>query len=403
MIIKGKLLVDAACAPEPGWIRMEGNRIAELGSNIPPEKPELGDDDCIICPGFIDAHLHLPQIRAVGCDGLDLLQWLDRVIYPAEMQWSDVEHARVDIITAYRRMVRAGTLGFAGYLTSHPTGPTCLIDSPAPYDLPAHLGQILMDRQAPDALTSKTLADLSPPAGSRINWSINPRFAVACNDEMLAQAANMAGGNVFIQTHLAESKAECELISKLFPDDPHYTGVYDRHGLLTGKSLLAHSIHLSDEEWELIARRESIVVHCPTANTFLSSGLFNLDSARDHGVSLALGSDIAAGPDIAMPRVGRAMIEVAKIRGMMQSASVHIPSPVEVWNLITHGNADALNWPDCGRLSEGSYADLLVLKPDIPCDEFLIGRLIYTWQNRYIKHRVIGGQLIENAELARAI
>jgi guanine deaminase len=170
--------------------------------------------------------------------------------------------------------------------------------------------------------------------------------------------------------------------------------VYDRHGLLTERTLLAHCVHLDDEQWSLIAERRSVVVHCPGANTFLGSGRFDLDAARAHGVRLALGSDVAAGCDLAMPRVGRAMIEVAKTRAMDGGAAVHVPAPAEVWELITQGNADALGFTDGGRLEAGAAADLLVLRLPFGPDEHLVGRLIHTWRDDYIAHRIVNGVLV---------
>ena len=128
---------------------------------------------------------------------------------------------------------------------------------------------------------------------------------------------------------------------------------------------------------------------------FLCSGMFDLDAARTHGVRLALGSDIAAGPDLAMPRVARAMIETAKARSMTRGGGrVHIPTPAEAWALITRGNAEALGFTDMGRLEPGGAADLLVLEPDLPIDRHLIGRLVYTWRDEYVTARVVYGRVV---------
>ena len=337
MILHGKLILDPREAPRPGWVRIEGERIAEIGEGKPAERPDAGDGGGYICPGFIDAHLHLPQIGAIGRDGLDLLQWLERVIYPA--------------------------------------------------------GQVLMDRNAPDDLLGHPLARLARSSRGRVTTSVNPRFAVSCTDRLLDRAGTRSSEGKIIQTHLAESIPECARVAELFPEDPHYTGVYDRHGLLTERTLLAHAVHLSEDEWRLITERDSVVVHCPTANTFLQSGLF--DAALAHGVRLALGSDIAAGPDLAMPRVGRAMIEVAKMRAMTVAPSASIPTPADVWQLITRGNADALGFTDAGRLEAGAAADLLMLAPVTDDDEHLIEHLIYTWSDEYVEGCVLNGTMID--------
>ncbi|MHC5024217.1 MAG: amidohydrolase family protein [Planctomycetota bacterium] len=393
MLIQGRLLSDPRQLPVAGWIRIDGERIAEIGAGDPPAPVDAGSSTSIICPGFVDAHLHLPQFDVVGCDGLDLLDWLDRVVYPAEIRWSDPAVADAAAADAYRRLLDAGTLAFAGYLTSHHHSLVAAIRAAHRLPLRAIVGQVLMDREAPAALFNREVARLARSERGRLDSSVNPRFAVSCTDQMLAEAARRAPADRFVQTHLAESIRECERVAALFPEAPHYAGVYDRHGLLTERTLLAHCLHLSDEEWALIARRRSVVVHCPPANTFLQSGLFDLARAARHGVRLALGSDVAAGPDIAMPRVARSMIEVAKHRRMTVDPEAAIPSPAEAWDLITRGNADALGLGDAGRLERGAAADLLVLDLPFEPDEHLIGRLLYTWRTGYIATRIVAGRV----------
>ena len=398
MILQGRLLINPNEIPGPGWARIEQDRIAELGDGDPPEPPAAGDRGSLICPGFIDAHLHLPQIDAIGCDGMDLLPWLAEVVFPAEERWQDTSFAQIQARTAYRRMVQAGTLGYAGYLTSHFDGVVAVMRAGHRLPLRAIVGQVLMDRHAPESLLHQRVARLARSERGRIALSVNPRFTIACSDELLEQAAARVTEGVFVQTHLAESHAECALAAKLFPQDPHATAVFDRHRLLTERTLLAHCVHLSDDEWRLIARRRAVVVHCPTANTFLRCGLFDLDAARSHGVRVALGSDVAAGPDLSMVRTARAMIEVAKLRAMGERPSAHVPRPAEVWDLITRDNADALGWSDSGRLEVGARADLLVLKTPLEVDDHLIGRLIYTWRDEYIDRVVLDGRLVDPRE-----
>jgi len=395
MILTGKLLLDPAQPPQPGWIRLEGQRIAEVGSGRSPGRTDLGDEGCLICPGFVDAHVHLSQAEIIGCDGLDLLDWLDRVVYPAEIQWTDPAFAETQAKRAYRLLLGAGTLGYAGYLTAHLHSVVAAIRAGYETPLRAVAGQPLMDRNAPPELLGRKTARLATSRRARLLASVTPRYALCCSEELLRRAGKLASGGAPIQTHLAESPRECELVRQLFPDAPHYTGVYDRFGLLTERTLLAHCIHLGDEEWRLIAQRDCVVVHCPTANTFLGSGLFDLDAARRHGVRLALGSDVAAGPDLAMPRVARAMIEVAKVRRMTVADRASVPTPAEAWHLITRGNAEALGWHDAGRLEAGAAADLLILRPPVAMDEHLIGRLIYNWRDDFIAHRILAGRLLD--------
>jgi guanine deaminase len=395
MLIRGQLLLDAGAKPTPGWLTIDDGRIAEVGTAKPPEKPVAGGPECLIAPGFIDGHLHFPQIDSVGYDRLELMEWLERVIYPAEMRWEDEDFAGSQIREAYRRLLRAGTLGYAAFLTSHFHGYAQCVR--AGHDLPLRgfVGQAMMDRNAPEGLLNQELTRIARSERSRVTASVNPRFAVACSDDMLKTAKRKMRDDSIVHTHLAESLREIERVRELFPDDANATAVFDRHGLLGPRTLLAHAIHLSKSEWELIAGRASVVVHCPGANVFLQSGVFDLRAAREHGVRIALGSDIAAGPDIAMPRVARAMIETAKMRRMTLDPHAIVPSPAEAWRMITRGNAEALGWDDAGRIEAGAAADLLILRPPATFDgdEHLIGRLIYGWDEAWIDSVIVNGNL----------
>jgi guanine deaminase len=394
MILAGILLDDHAATPTTGWIAVDSGVIVDRGDG-PPPPGAVGGEGTVITPGFIDAHLHLPQINSVGCDGLELLPWLERVIFPAESAWIDPEIARGHIDIAHRRLLRSGTVAYAGFLTSHATGVTAMAAATTPHPR-ALVGQVRMDRHAPDSLTHPGIV-ATPASTANCRWSINPRFAVSCSDGCLdtaADAARAAGERTFIQTHLAESRKECEFVRVLFPDDAHYTDVYDRFGLLTPHTLVAHGIHLAPEELEILSQRRAVVVHCPTANTFLAAGVFDLRSVREHGVRLALGTDIAGGPDVAMPRVARAMIDVAKLRRLTLDEHAFIPTPAEVWRLITRENAIAIGAEDLGSLDIGAAASVLLLRPDVPLDEHLYGRLLYNWNDDWIETMLLDGRAV---------
>jgi len=401
VLILGQLLLDPEQPPVPGWLVVADGRIVDLGhraDGAPPancgvDGPTIGDDELLVVPGFIDAHMHLPQIECVGCDGLDLLEWLDRIIFPAESGWHEMSVVRRHVDLAVRRLRAAGTLGAAAFASPVAAAMPPMLDALGGHGVRFVVGQALMDRHAPHALIDEPLWR---PTGARmpdVELSVNPRFAISCTDALLAEAAAFAAtlDRPLIHTHLAESLPECDRVGELFPDDPSYTAVYDRHGLLGDRTLLAHAVHLDDADWRLIAERNSTVVHCPQANLFLRSGLFDLRAARDHGVRVALGSDIAAGCDLAMPRVARSMIEVAKVRSMTvdPEAAASIPSPADAWRMITEGNADALGWVDGGRIAVGARAELLLLRLPFPIDDrHLVGRMIHGWENDWIFRRI---------------
>lgn len=413
MLLQGRLILDPATPPVPGWVRLERDRIAEVGEGALPAgvRPDAGGPNRVITPAFVDAHLHIPQFGAEGCDGLPLLEWLREVVFPAEA-WFGAGAARDITRRAVRSLVREGTLAFAGYLSSHAEASRDAMTILERSGLRAIVGRVQMDREAPASLTQEdrdrvALSPVPTPflsprgePGSRVRASLNPRFAIACTEELLAECGWCAKDrpDLFVQTHLCESLGEIARVRELFPDDPTYTHVYDRAGLLTQRTLLAHCVHLSGDELDLIRERGSVVVHCPTANTFLRSGHFDLTGARARGVRVALGSDVAGGPDHAMPRVARAMIEVAKARSFVAGdpSEVFIPTPADAWRMMTRDNALALGMEDAGEIRVGACADILVLRvPDDWHDEHILGRILYRWSHELIETRILRGVRVD--------
>lgn len=377
----------------------------------------------LICPGFIDAHTHWPQWDVVGYDGMPLLDWLEQIVFPAEGRWSDGAVVEYGSEKALRTMLAGGTTGCAAFLTSHAHAVSGALAALARYPVRSIIGRVLMDREAPPDLcfdcSDWTQADVGQPAlrasglTERVSLSINPRFAVSCSEQALTAAGRLAAeAQRFVHTHLAETLRECDRVRELFGTGLSYLEVYERFGLLGVRTLLAHALHLSEKDWALAKARNVVLVHCPTANVFLESGVFDWDAAIRHGVRTALGSDVAAGPDASMPRVARAVIETCKWRRRMAHVAGHrgdevwVPSAADVWRMITSGNADALGFNDAGRIEPGAAADLLLLHPGRAfsfdaSDSHLIARLLYNWTDDMIEHVILNGRLISRSELTR--
>lgn len=378
---------------EWGWVRLEGGTITQVGKGPAPAKPDLGDDDHCIFPGFLDAHVHLPQFDSIGVAGLELLDWLEQVIFPAEARWEDPAFASDMAERATASLISFGTTGFAAYGSVHSESVREAFASIAARGVRAWFGPALMDRHAPADLCRdadrqiEALASFEPMG--RVQPAVTPRFAVSCTPDLLAKAGALAcAKNWPIQTHLAETRAELELIREMFDEQP-YTEVYDQFGLLTPRSVLGHGIWLSEAERALLARRKSVVAHCPTANRFLEAGAMDRAGLSSAGVRLALGSDVAGGPDRSMVRVARAMIETARARGDIA------PTPAQAFRQITLGNAEALGWAKSGRLAPGCEADLVIIRPTIPLHEHPdpLGALLYAWDDRWIEQVIVAGSI----------
>ncbi|MDB4540317.1 amidohydrolase family protein [bacterium] len=400
LIIAGQLLKEIAggvCGLVPGVVVVQDEVITDIIEQVIPASADAGGEQALICPGFIDAHLHLPQFDIVGAHGLRLMNWLSEVTFPAEERWDDPCFAADMTRWAAQQLLASGTTAFAGYATVHHDATRAAMKCVESLGMKAAVGQVLMNRNANPALCRSTsqllqeaasLADAYPPDG-RVEFAVTPRFAIACTDDLLVGAGALAAEKrALIQTHLAETIPECQRVSELF-DGEGYVDVYRRARLLTKKSVLAHCIHMQADDMHALSETNSVAAHCPVANSFLGAGSMNRSQLQDCGVRLALGSDIGAGYERSMVRVARAMIETAAAIG------ADFPTAAEAWHRITAGNSDALGWPEVGRLRVGASADLLVVEPDIP---WLTSRvdplamLMFGWDDRWIRQTMVRGK-----------
>lgn len=386
-----------------GWLRTANNRILDLGEGDPPATPDLGSDGHILCPGFVDTHLHIPQFDSIGADGLPLLRWLDQVIFPAETRWADADFAGHMATRVAGRLLSVGTTAIAAYGTVHHAGSLAAMRALADVGLTGCFGQVLMDRspQAPPDLTrpaAQLIAEAArfAPIG-RLTPAITPRFAVCCTRELLAGAGRLAARtNWPVQTHLAETTDECDLVRRLF-DGESYVEVYRRTGLLTPRALLGHGIWLDNTDRRTLAAAGSIIAHCPTANLFLQSGRMDLAAHLRAGLTVSLGSDIAGGPDPCMVRVARAMIENVKQLRLNGLTDRRLPTPASAWWQITAGNAAAIGLTDTGTLRTDAAADLVLFKPGDAAWNAApdpMGALLYGWDERWIEQVIVNGAAV---------
>ena len=400
MIVAGQLLIDdgkGRCRIAPGHVRVDEELIAEVVEDGIPDEPDYGGPDALISPGFIDAHLHLPQFDMIGAHGLPLLRWLDEVTFPAEAKWEDPDYALEMMDRVLSQLLSVGTTGICAYATVHHESAKVALETATEWGMRGVIGQVLMDRQAPSELCRETaqllneasqLGNLFPSSG-RMAAAVTPRFAVACTEELLQGAASLSWEQTAtIQSHLAETENECEVVSDLF-DGRSYIEVYQDAGLLNERAVYGHGIHLDDIDRSTIAQHGAVVAHCPTANSFLQSGTMNRAALVRDDVRLAIGSDIGGGYERSMVRVARAMIESAA------TLSENIPCAATAWHAITAGNADALGWKDTGRLQVGAPADLVVIEPDIPWLDSPtdpLASLLFSWDDRWVTRTLLQGR-----------
>ncbi|MGE3963953.1 MAG: guanine deaminase [Planctomycetota bacterium] len=319
----------------------------------------------LIIPGFVDAHLHIPQVDIIGIESASLIDWLHDHVFAEEMANEDPAIARDRARRTFAQLLRNGTTACAAFSSRHTEATTIAFEEAEKAGVRAIIGKVLMDREAPAPLleeASSALADTERlihtwhgRAGGRLEVAVTPRFGVSCSDELLAGAGRLAARHdVPVQTHLSENKGELAVIARQFPHAPDYTSVYEHAGLVRPRCLLAHCIHLSDEELRRIAAASAAAVYCPDSNFFLHSGRFPLQRARAAGVTVALGSDVGAGTSFSL-------FAAMKMGNYMQTEQV---DPALLFYLATMGGAASLGWQDrIGNFAPGKCADFVVLDP----------------------------------------
>jgi guanine deaminase len=226
-------------------------------------------------------------------------------------------------------------------------------------------------------------------AGGRLSLSAIPRFALSCSPELLREVAEFALlHGLLVQTHLSENPEELEATRAAFPQSVDYLGVYEDHGLVGPRTIFAHCIHLSDDEWRRLRRSEAAVAHCPDSNFFLGSGCMALRRALDAGVRVGLGTDVGAGRTFSVRRVAAAAYDAALLRG----ESV---SPEELLWLATRGGALVLGRADVGCFAQGCWADLVAVELATTAHpERWVDALLFDHDAGPVRATMVAGQLL---------
>lgn len=319
----------------------------------------------LVVPGFVDTHIHYPQVDIVASYGKQLLEWLERYTFPAEQRFVDIEHARQTSEFFLDELLRNGTTTALVFGTVHEQSVDTFFESARKRKLRMICGKVMMDRNAPAALldTAISSGDQSQQlinrwhGTDRLGYAVTPRFAATSTPEQLTVAGKLLEQNptVHLHTHMAENADECDWVAGLFPESIDYLNVYERFGLVGRRSVFAHGIHLSDNAWKRLANSEAAIAHCPCSNLFIGSGLFDLRAAQKHRVKFGLGTDVGAGDSFS---ILRAVNEAYKIQQLQR----HTLTPEKAFYLATLGGARALDLQQhIGNFEIGKEADFLVI------------------------------------------
>jgi len=353
-----------------GGVLIRDGRIAAVGpaDDLRKSHPQASITDHgagLILPGFVDAHAHYPQTAIIASWGKRLIDWLNTYTFPEEMRFSDPAYARAIAARYFDLTLAAGTTTVASYCTIHPESVTAYFEEAEARGLRALAGKTCMDRDtAPPDLrdTAQSAYDDSKAllerwhGVERLSYVITPRFSpTSTPDQLKALGALWAEHpDCLMQTHLSEQTDEIAWVKSLYPTARDYLDTYEAHGLLGSGGVYGHAIHLERRERDRLNEVGAALIHCPTSNSFIGSGLFDMGLAGGT-IRVGLATDTGGGSSFSMLRTMASAYEVAQLRGR----ALH---PAELIWLATEGSARALRIADkVGRLEPGQEADLVVL------------------------------------------
>lgn len=397
-----------------GYLVYEDQDVLGVFSQLPAEHADAAVEDCgdkLIIPGFIDLHLHAPQFanRGLGLDK-ELLPWLETYTFPEESKYSDLTFAD----QAYRKFVTAlwrnGTTRSIVFATQHREATELLMDLMNKAGLGGYVGKVNMDRNCPPFYIEPTEVSLSETVRfieeTQDRWPlikpiITPRFVPTCTAELMQGLGDISRKyGVPVQSHLSENTGENAWVKELHPDIKDYASVYDTYGLFgQQKTVMAHCVHVTEDEIALMARNQVYVAHSPHSNNNLSSGLAPVRRMLEAGVPVGLASDVSGSHEIAMPRVMTAAAHVSKFRWLESGKTAQPLTTPELLYMATKGGGSFFG--KVGSFEAGYAMDALVIDDSSLADvnqrslEERLQRYIYCGDDRNITARYVAGRLLD--------
>ena len=347
------------------WLLIENGRI----TRAQPEAPDMSwtkEDHAgkLILPGFIDTHVHMPQLDVIASYGTELLDWLNTYTFPAETRYADPEHSRAGAGLFVGALLAHGTTAAVAFPTVHKTSVDALFGAAQTRGMRLIAGKVLQDRHSPDGLrddvarAERDCIDLIARwhGVERLAYAVTVRFAPTSTPEQLAMAGALcrADASLYMQTHVAENRAEVAWARALFPEARSYLDVYARAGLLHRRSVLAHGIWIDDADRDALRESGAQIAHSPSSNLFLGSGLFDWRAASASGAAVSLASDVGGGTSLSMLRTMADAYKVQAMAGKRLTAWCAL-------HAATLGSAQALGLAgEIGALEAGRMADVCI-------------------------------------------
>ncbi len=327
----------------------------------------------LIIPGLVDLHTHAPQypFRGLGMD-LELLEWLDTHTFPEESRYSDLDYAKRAYEIFVEDLRQSGATRSVIFGTIHTPATVLLMELLEAAGVKAYVGKVNMDQNCPDFLRE---ADAGASVKDTRDWLegtlgkfrnvapiLTPRFAPTCSGPLLEGLGELQREyGIPVQSHLSENLSEIAWVKELFPWSECYGEVYGHYGLFGGeaKTVMAHCVHSTDSEVELMRRKGVYVAHCPQSNVNLSSGIAPIRRYLEEGLLVGLGTDLSGGATMSMFRAMADAIGVSKLYWRLVDQEKKPLTMEEAFYLGTKGGGAFFG--RVGSFEEGYELDALVL------------------------------------------
>ncbi len=398
---------DALVALEDGALAIDDGKIAACDdfAAVQPLYPDAAirdlRDGCIF-PGFIDTHIHFPQVRIIGGLGYSLLDWLEQLTLPEEAKFVDVAYARTIAVEFVRNLAAHGTTT-ALVFGAHFAGATAaLFEASVRQGLRVVSGLVLSDRllrsdllQTPETAYRESRQLMESIRGNpRLGYAIIPRFALSASEAMLEVCQTLREENPAARftTHINENIREIAAVAQQFPWAADYLAVYEKFGLISDRSILAHDVHVTDSQLRRLADSGASVANCPCSNAALGSGIFPLRRHVERGVRVAVGTDVGGG-------IGFGLMKEALQAYLLQRVA---PDPMtlsaaQMLYLITRAGAEAMDLCDkTGDFTPGKSADFVYLRAPMRDRHLHLSEILTLADSSWITEVYVEGDLIHD-------
>ena len=380
-IIKGNIVHTKTSSlfniSKNGYIVIQGNCIERIYDKLPEKYKNIKIEDYgdkLIIPGFVDLHTHAPQfaIKGIGYDK-ELIPWLETYTFPEETKFKDISYATKVYKEFVSELYNQGTTRAVIFATIHPKATEILMEFLEEKGIVSYVGKVNMDRNCPDTLKENSDESIKDTITWIENCSgkyksvkpiITPRFVPSCTSYLMKELGNIAiNHNIPVQSHLSENLSEIEWVKELHPECKNYGDVYNEFNLFgQTKTIMAHCVHLTEEEITTIEKNNVVIAHCPTSNVNLSSGIAPISKLLKKSIQIGLGSDIAGGENLSMFAVMAATIKMSKLRKVCFKEDEQPLTLQEVFYLATKGGGKFFG--KVGSFEEGYEFDALVIDDD---------------------------------------